>query len=181
MARAWPDAGRYSAIAVGEVAGPSPRSNSVFGRQPTHRRSGRQRVSSPHQVPWHSPSGRRGPVRRGGFLELGFDRAWRGRAQTISIVGKSGGAHRVGSRRALKGLAPCASTAPHRRQPLTPTLSPGGRGSKERRTGGAFKPRQWLIIQGRLEGNALFPFAPVSVAPRLAVLQQPQPLGCFSR
>ena len=32
---------------------------------------------------------------------------------------------------------------------------------------------QWLIIQGRLFGNALFPFFAVTVAPRLAVEQQP--------
>jgi hypothetical protein len=41
--------------------------------------------------------------------------------------------------------------------------------------------RQWLIIQGRLLGKALLPFAPVSVAPRLPVLQQPQPAGCLRR
>jgi hypothetical protein len=40
---------------------------------------------------------------------------------------------------------------------------------------------QWLIIQGRLLGKALLPFAAVTVAPRLPVEQQPQPDGCFSR
>ena len=50
-------------------------------------------------------------------------------------------------------------------------------------TAAPLRPRapQWLIIQGRLVGKALLPFGAVTVAPRLAVEQQPQPDGCLSR
>ena len=40
---------------------------------------------------------------------------------------------------------------------------------------------QWLIIQGRFDGNDLAPLAAVVVAVRLAVEQHPHPDGCFNR
>ena len=41
---------------------------------------------------------------------------------------------------------------------------------------------QWLIIQGRFDGNAFAPLGAVTVAPRLLpVLQHPHPAGCRIR
>lgn len=41
--------------------------------------------------------------------------------------------------------------------------------------------RQWLIIQGLLDGADFAPLGAVTVAPRRPEPQQPQPAGCLRR
>ena len=57
---------------------------------------------------------------------------------------------------------------------------PGRAEDPRRQTLSGARPRgrpQWLIIQGRFDGNAFAPLAAVTVAPRRPGEQQPQPAG----
>jgi len=93
---------------------------------------------------------------------------------------RSAGHHHLGSprfRHLSHGPREVAPQCPGRHRPSTGKA--GAFSLTEARVD--FGSVQWLIIQGRLLGKALFPFAPVTVAPRRPVLQQPQPEGCFKR